>query len=183
VGAGAKVRQHRAWVQNQFHHQFVYHELVPGIRNDCNIPTSGSSPPAPLSVRFNALAVTCRFPDLFTKALCLSGTSDLTRFLNNGGVPQDFYYSSPVHFLPGSKARRRRAESARLFASGQGARRDSANPGARPDLLGKKGIPNRVEAGARSGRTDCRRGATCFRSPRRAGVVGGDPEAGAMATQ
>ncbi len=48
--------QHRMWMQNQFE-QFVYHELVPAIRDDCNsedigIITAGSSIGA-----FNALSL------------------------------------------------------------------------------------------------------------------------------
>ena len=68
--------QHRMWMQNQFE-QFVYHEVVPAVRDDCNsenieIISAGSSIGA-----FNALAVLCRYPDAFTHSVCLSGTYDL----------------------------------------------------------------------------------------------------------
>jgi len=137
----------RAWVQNQFH-QFVYHELVPGIRNDCRSPDIGIIASGASIGAFNALAVTCRFPDVFTKALCLSGTYDLTRFLDNGGMPQDFYFSSPVHFLPGLDGTTLDTLRSRfvLFASGQGRAEDIGESWRAADVLGKKGVPNRVDA-------------------------------------
>src|SRR4029453_2121122 len=86
---------HRCYMQNQFH-QFVRHELVPAIRNDCRTPdseiiTAGSSIGA-----FHALAVLCRFPDAFKTAICMSGTYDLTRFLH-GTPTTDFYAAAPIH--------------------------------------------------------------------------------------
>ena len=139
--------RHRAWVQNQFH-QFVYHELVPGIRNDCRTAEIGVIAAGASIGAFNALAVTCRFPDVFTKALCLSGTYDLTRFLDNGGMPQDFYFSSPVHFLPGLDGAALDVLKTRfvLFASGQGRAEDIGESWRAADVLGKKGVPNRVDA-------------------------------------
>ncbi len=138
--------RHRAHVQNQFH-QFVYHELVPGIRNDCRSADIGIIAAGSSIGAFNALAALCRFPDVFTHALCLSGTYDLKRFLN-GSMPEDFYYSSPLHFLPGLEgpaldAIRRRFV---LFASGQGRAEDIGESWRAADVLGKKGIPNRVDA-------------------------------------
>lgn len=138
--------RHRAWVQNQFH-QFVYHELVPGIRNDCKTPDIGIIVAGSSIGAFNALSVLCRYPDVFTKALCLSGTYNLTRFLN-GTVPEDFYFSSPLHFLPGLEGAGLDAIRQRfvLFASGQGRAEDIGESWRAADALGAKGIPNRVDA-------------------------------------
>ncbi|MEO5617994.1 MAG: alpha/beta hydrolase-fold protein [Candidatus Eisenbacteria bacterium] len=138
--------RHRSWVQNQFH-QFVYHELVPGIRNDCNSPEIGIIAAGASIGAFNAMAVLCRFPDAFTKALCLSGTYDLTRFLN-GTMPDDFYFSSPLHFLPGLEGGALDAARERfvLFASGQGRAEDIGQSWRAAGVLGEKGIPNRVDA-------------------------------------
>lgn len=138
--------RHRAWVQNQFH-QFVYHEMVPGIRNDCDSPDIGIIAAGASIGAFNAMSVLCRFPDVFTKALCLSGTYDLTRFLN-GPIPEDFYYSSPVHFLPGLDGPALDAARERfvLFASGQGRAEDIGQSWRAAGVLGEKGIPNRVDA-------------------------------------
>ena len=51
---------------------YVRHEVVPAIRMDCNsadieVWAAGSSIGA-----FHAVAVTCRFPDLFSRALAMS---------------------------------------------------------------------------------------------------------------
>jgi len=135
----------RCQIQNQFHH-FIYQELVPAIRADCATPdieviSAGSSIGA-----FHALAVLCRFPDVFKSAICMSGTYDLTRFLH-GQPTDDFYYASPVHFLPhlngdSLEAIRKRVV---LFASGQGRAEDIGESWRAAHVLGSKGIPNRVD--------------------------------------
>lgn len=137
--------QYRMWLQNQFE-QFVYHELVPAIRSDCNseniaIIAGGSSIGA-----FNALAVLTRYPDVFSHALCLSGTFDLQRFLRAEST-EDWYFSSPLHFVPGlSGALLERLQSRFvLFASGEGEHEDLGETWRMADVLGKKGIPNRVD--------------------------------------
>jgi esterase/lipase superfamily enzyme len=137
--------RHRAWVQNQFH-AFVADELVPAIRADCNsdsieVIAAGASIGA-----FNAVAVTCRYPALFRAALGLSGTYDLTRFLSNGDMPADFYFSSPVHFLPGlmGEALDRLRTRTILLASGQGRAENIGESWAMAHVLGQKAIPNRV---------------------------------------
>ena len=78
--------------------RFIAQELVPWIRKDCESPdieiiTAGASIGA-----FNALALVCRYPDLFRAAVCMSGTYDVQRFI--GGFTDDLYFASPVHFLP-----------------------------------------------------------------------------------
>jgi esterase/lipase superfamily enzyme len=149
--------QHRMWMQNQFE-QFVYHELVPLIRNDCRsedigILTAGSSIGA-----FNALAVLARFPDAFTRALCLSGTYDLDRFLRASavGATGDWYFSSPLHFIPGLSGdplERLRSRFV-LLASGEGEAEDIGESWRMADVLGAKGIPNRVDSWGRDWRHD-----------------------------
>jgi esterase/lipase superfamily enzyme len=136
---------HRAWVQNQFH-EFVARELVPAIREDCRAPdieviAAGASIGA-----FNAVAVTCRYPELFSAALGVSGTYDLTRFLANGNMPTDFYFSSPVHFLPdlmGPTLERLRTRMI-MLVSGQGRAENIGESWRMAHVLGQKGIPNRV---------------------------------------
>jgi len=137
--------EHRMRMLNRFQN-FVYHELVPAIRQDClddaiEIIVAGSSIGA-----FNALAVLCRFPDAFSHALCMSGTYDLQRFLGPG-VIEEFYFSSPVHYLPGLEGppldtlRTRFA----LLASGRGRAEDVAESYRVASLLGEKSIPNRLD--------------------------------------
>jgi len=143
VGEGSVADRCR--IQNQFHH-FIYQELVPAIRNDCATPdieviSAGSSIGA-----FHALAVLCRFPDVFKTAVCMSGTYDLTRFLH-GKPTDDFYYASPVHFLPNLNGDALAAIRKRfvLFASGQGRAEDIGESWRAAHVLGSKGIPNRVD--------------------------------------
>jgi esterase/lipase superfamily enzyme len=136
----------RAHVQNQFH-AFVYHEVVPAIRMDCRdggieVIAAGASIGA-----YNALAVLCRWPDVFKQAICLSGTYNLERFLVQRQPSQDFYFSSPLHFLPGLEGAQLDALRKRfvLLASGQGRAEDLGESWRMAHLLGSKGIPNRLD--------------------------------------
>ncbi len=137
--------EHQMRVLNRFQN-FVYHELVPAIRQDCNddsigIMTAGSSIGA-----FNALAALCRFPDAFTHALCMSGTYDLQRFLGVGAT-EEFYYASPLHYLPdlaGAPLDKLRTRFV-ILASGRGRAEDITDSYRVASLLGRKGIPNRLD--------------------------------------
>lgn len=139
--------QHRMWLMNQFQ-EFVRWELVPAIRTDCRsedieVVAAGASIGA-----FHALAVLCRYPDVFRSALCMSGTYDLGRFLKAPGTG-DFVAASPLHWLPGlgdgahlAKLRERFV----LLASGEGRAEDIGESWRAADLLGSKAIPNRVDS-------------------------------------
>jgi esterase/lipase superfamily enzyme len=136
---------HRCWIQNQFHH-LVRNELVPAIRHDCASPdieivTAGASIGA-----FHALAVLCRFPEVFRTAVCMSGTYDLTRFLH-GSPTADFHIASPLHFLPDLNGEALEGIRRRfvLFASGRGRAEDIGESWRAAHVLGSKGIPNRVD--------------------------------------
>jgi len=133
-------------VQNLFD-AFVYHELVPAIRQDCQsgdieIIAAGASIGA-----FNSVAVTCRHPDAFRMAIAMSGTFDLSQRLE-GRFNDDFYFSSPLHFLPGmgdgahlDTLRRRFI----LLPTGEGNYEDPGESWRIAGVLGAKGIPNRVD--------------------------------------
>jgi len=133
-------------VHNRFQ-GFVRNEVVPAIRQDCEssdieIIAAGASIGA-----FNALAVVCRYPDAFKTAICLSGTFDLVRFLH-GPYSDDFYFSSPIHYLPGLEAGaqlEKLRERFILFAFGQGRWEDPEESWRMAKVLGSKGIPNRVD--------------------------------------
>ena len=136
-----------AQVQNAFD-GFVYHEVVPAIRTDCNDPdaeviVTGSSIGA-----FNALAAICRHPDVFSKAICMSGTYDLSKFLQ-GEVTRDYFYSSPLHFLPeleeGGDHLARLRERFVLLTHGEGRWEEPAQSWRVAEALGARGIPNRVD--------------------------------------
>jgi len=136
-----------ARVQHQYD-AFLYHELVPAIRQDCNSPeveivTTGASIGA-----FHALSAVCRHPDVFSKAICMSGTYDITKWMDHQ-VPQDHYFTSPLHFLPalseGQQLARLR-ERFVLLTHGTGRWEEPDQSWRVAHVLGQKRIPNRVDA-------------------------------------
>ena len=138
--------QHRMWIMNQFQ-EFVRQELVPAIWTDCRteglpIAVAGASIGA-----FHTLAAVCRYPDAFRKALCMSGTYDLQRFVD-APPTDDFWYASPVHWLEDFRDEGH-LEALRkhfvIFASGQGRSEDITESWRAAHVLGQKGVPNRVD--------------------------------------
>jgi esterase/lipase superfamily enzyme len=136
----------RAAFQNRFD-AFVHEELVPAIRldggrKDEEVWTAGASLGA-----FNALAALCRHPDVFAKAICMSGTYDFTRWMG-GEHTLDFHYASPLHFLPtlgeGEQLSRLRTRFA-LIATGSGDYEAPWESWRVGSVLGAKGVPNRVD--------------------------------------
>lgn len=138
--------RHSMWLQNQFD-SFIAGEVVPAIRADCGDPgieviSAGASIGA-----YWALEVMTRHPDLFRAALCMSGKFDLTDRLQ-GHWSDDFYFSSPLHFLPNlSDGPALEALRSRFVVLAYGGGRWES-----PDenwnmagILGSKGIPNRVD--------------------------------------
>jgi esterase/lipase superfamily enzyme len=137
---------HSAWLQNQFDAAIRY-EVVPAIHADCGghelpIIAAGSSIGA-----FNAVASLCRHPDVFGAAIGMSGTYDLSPWLH-GAWSDDFYYSSPLHHLPGLEGPHLDLLRTRfvLLATGTGDHEDEGESWRLADVLGAKGIPNRVDA-------------------------------------
>jgi esterase/lipase superfamily enzyme len=129
------------------YHELVRYEVLPAIRADCNTPeitmiTAGASIGA-----FNALAMLCRFPDVTSAAVCMSGTYDIARFV--GAVSsEDLYFATPLYFLNGLNGEQLAMLRRRfvILASGEGAWEDIGESWRMADLLGRKGIPNRVDA-------------------------------------
>lgn len=138
---------HRQWLLNQFH-QYVRHEVVPAIRSDCKndgqeIIAAGASIGA-----FHAAAVICRFPDVFSKAICMSGTFDIRRFMSSDKFGDDYWVSSPLHFVPtlsGPHLDKLRTRFV-LIPSGEGKAEDINESWNLARVLGSKGIPNRVDS-------------------------------------
>ena len=137
--------RHSMWLQNQFD-RFIREEAVPAIRADCRndrieIITAGSSIGA-----FWALETICRHPDVVRTAICMSGSYDLTNRLH-GHWSDDFYYSSPLHFLPGlgGPILDRLQQRFVVLATGSGRWEDPGESWRIADVLGAKGIPNRVD--------------------------------------
>ena len=137
--------EHRMWLLNQFH-ECVRWEVLPALRADLggqalDVVTAGSSIGA-----FNAVAMLCRYPDVFGAAIGMSGTYRIERFYDEAWS-QDLYFAAPLQFLPGlagpqlDRLRSRRV----LLASGEGEWEDIGESWRMADALGAKGIPNRVD--------------------------------------
>lgn len=137
--------EHRMWLLNQFH-ECVRWEVVPAIHADLggqaiDVIAAGASIGA-----FNAVAALCRYPDVFSAAIGMSGSYRIERFYDEAWS-QDLYYSAPLQFLPGlegpqlDRLRQRRA----ILASGDGEWEDAGESWRMAAVLGSKGIPNRVD--------------------------------------
>lgn len=132
-------------LQNRFD-AFVYEELAPAIRVDCSshdieIIAAGASIGA-----FNAVASVCRHADVFKLAIGMSGTFDLSKYLN-GRMNDDFYFSSPLHYLPNLEGEELERLRTRLLVlpSGEGEWEDIGESWRLANVLGAKGVPNRVD--------------------------------------
>lgn len=132
-------------VQNLFD-EFIYREVTPAIRSDCNsedveVIATGASIGA-----FNAVATVCRHPDAYRLAIAMSGTYDLSKYLE-GRMNADFYYSSPLHYLPDLEGPQLDVLRTRLvlLPSGEGNYEDIGESWRMAEVLGAKGIPNRVD--------------------------------------
>jgi esterase/lipase superfamily enzyme len=150
-------------MQNQFD-AVVYREVVPAIRADCQsddieLIAAGASIGA-----FNAVASVCRHPDVFKLAIAMSGTFDLSRYLE-GRFNLDFYFSSPLHYLPGLEGPGLDALRQRfvLLPTGEGDYEDIGESWRMASVLGAKGVPNRVDPWGAQYHHDWSPGARCCR--------------------
>ncbi len=137
--------EHRMWLLNQFH-ECIRWEVLPAIHadlggQDIDVITTGASIGA-----FNAVAVLCRYPDVFAAAIGMSGTYRIERFYDEAWS-QDLYLAAPLQFLPGLEGPQlnRLRERKVLLASGDGEWEDVGESWRMAEVLGAKGIPNRVD--------------------------------------
>lgn len=137
---------HQMWLQNMFH-QFVRHEVVPAIRMDCKSDLEVWAAGASIGA-FHAAAVVCRFPDVFAKAISMSGTYDLRRFYDAQQFSDDFWVSSPLHFVPTLGGHHLDVLRTRYLhiVSGEGRAEDISESWNLANVLGRQGIPNRVDS-------------------------------------
>ena len=143
-------KQHSAEYCSKLQNRFdalIYHEIVPAIRSDCQTPdieiiAAGASIGA-----FNSLASVCRHPDVFAMAIAMSGTYDLLKLLG-AGFNQEFYFCSPLHYLPDLEGPllEKLRERLILMPSGEGDYENIGESWHMAQILGDKGIPNRVDA-------------------------------------
>ena len=138
--------EYRCALLNAFH-EYVAAEVVPAIRADCRddgieVIAAGASIGA-----FNAVAVTCRYPHLFRAALGMSGTYDIEGLMGFEGTG-DYYFASPLAFLPGLEggALDRLRQRFFILAFGQGRWEAPGESWRMANVLGSKGVPNRVDA-------------------------------------
>ena len=137
--------EHRMWLLNQFH-ECIRREVVPAIHADLggqaiDVITAGASIGA-----FNAVALLCRYPDVFGAAIGMSGSYRIERFYDEAWS-QDLYNSAPLQFLPGLEGPQldRLRQRWVVLASGEGEWEDVGESWRMAEVLGAKGIPNRVD--------------------------------------
>jgi esterase/lipase superfamily enzyme len=137
--------EHRMWLLSQFQ-ECVRWEVVPAIHadlggQDIDVLTTGASIGA-----FNAVAVLCRYPDVFGAAIGMSGSYRIERFYDDAWS-QDLYFSAPLQFVPGLEGPQldRLRERRVVLAAGEGKWEDIGESWQMAAVLGAKGVPNRVD--------------------------------------
>ena len=169
--AGRALAEHRGSAEYQLalfngFHEAIAREVIPAIHSDLGgqhipVTVAGASIGA-----FNALAITCRYPELVQSAVCMSGTYAIEQFLG-GHVNDDLYFSSPLRFLPGLEGPaldllRTADDRARLGQRPLGGRRRVA--GRRRPARAARASPTGSTTGAPPTTTTGRRGGRCCRS-------------------
>jgi esterase/lipase superfamily enzyme len=137
--------EYRMRLLNEFH-ECVRWEVIPAIHADLgnralDVITAGASIGA-----FNAVAVLCRYPDVFSAAIGMSGSYRIERFYDEAWS-KDLYFAAPLQFLPGLEGPQldRLRQRQVVLASGEGEWEDIGSSWQMADALGAKGIPNRVD--------------------------------------
>lgn len=137
--------QHRTWLLNQFH-DCIRREVVPAIHADLGGQTTDVIAAGASIGAFNAVAVLCRYPDVFCAAIGMSGSYQIERFYDPPWG-EDMYFSAPLQFLPNLEGPQldRLRERFAVLASGEGAWEDISQSWQMAAALGVKGVPNRVD--------------------------------------
>lgn len=136
-----------ARLQNAFD-ECIAREVVPAIRTDCNdagieVVVAGASIGA-----FNAVATICRHPELFKLAIAMSGSYDFERLFGQP-MAEPFYFAAPLLFLPNlgeSEQLDWLRDRFVLLATGTGRYEYVPDTWRMAEVLGAKGVPNRVDA-------------------------------------
>jgi esterase/lipase superfamily enzyme len=137
--------EHRMWLLNQFQ-ECVRWEVVPAIHADLggraiDVIATGASIGA-----FNAVAVLCRYPDVFSAAIGMSGSYRIERFYDEAWS-QDLYFAAPLQFLSGLEGPQldRLRQRFVVLAAGEGDWENIGESWKMAAALGDKAIPNRVD--------------------------------------
>jgi esterase/lipase superfamily enzyme len=138
---------YRMTMQDRFQ-QYVREEVLPAIRTDCQsqditVWTTGASIGA-----FHAAALVCRYPDVFVKALPMSGTFNLMRFIEVDHPNDDFRRASPLYFVPHLSGRHLELLRTRSIhiVTGEGKWESLKESWGLANVLGPKAIPNYVDS-------------------------------------
>ena len=138
--------RYRAALLDGFHH-FVREEMIPAIWADTRSPGAEVIAAGASIGAFNAVALLCRFPDVVSTAIGMSGTYDVAKFVGPD-AGEALFFATPRYFLPGldgatlHQLRRRFA----ILASGEGRWEHIGHSWELGAMMGEKGIPNRVDA-------------------------------------
>ena len=139
---------YRMSMMNRFQ-EYVRHEVVPAVHNDCQnkdlaLWVTGASIGA-----LHAVAMVCRYPDVFHRALAMSGTYDMMRFCETDEYTKEYHLAAPTRFVPylaeDSKQLALLRERFILFASGAGRAESMKDTWEMANILGRRRIPNRVD--------------------------------------
>lgn len=135
----------RAAMVNGFH-GFVREEMIPAIWTDCRSPAEVVVCGASIGA-FNALAMLCRFPDVVSQAIGMSGTYDIQTFVGPG-AGDALFFSTPLYFLPGLQGPTLECLQRRfaILASGEGRWESIEHSWNLAEVMAAKGIPNRVDS-------------------------------------
>lgn len=147
-----RMERHRAY------ERFVTDELVPFIREDCRWPD------APITVTGCSLGASyaanmaLKRPDLFRRALCMSGRY-LATALTGGETNTDVYFNNPLAYVRGMQGEaleRVRAQTHLTLVCGQGLWEEGCieETIALGELLRAKGIPSVTDIWGRDSRHD-----------------------------
>jgi esterase/lipase superfamily enzyme len=131
-----KAIRHQQW------NDYVFHEVVPFIRNDSSnetmVYTCGASFGA-----LHSMNLFLKRPDIINGVLAMSGVYDLTEY-TKGHYDDDVYFNSPMHYMPNMTDHNileqiRRTGHLRIF-TGSGAYEDPSSSGRFAKILYDKGI-------------------------------------------
>lgn len=125
----------------------VVSDVVPLIEADAKEDEEGIVVAGASFGAFLALSFLCRHPSRFGAAVCMSGVFDLSKHLS-GKPSMDYYYASPMHFLPNLRDAEILAQLERVFvilAMGEGPWESPSQTWRVGEALGSKGIANRVD--------------------------------------
>lgn len=116
------VAPHTILARHAAYERFIVDELVPWIRQDCR---SADIPLVACGVSFGgfyALNFTLKNPEIFRRALCLSGRYDVGAFLQ-GDRSEAAWFNQPLAYVPQLRgdALRRTAQARATLVVGQGA--------------------------------------------------------------